>query len=113
MTKLATQSKARHADAGWPRPKGRDRPDPRDREDRADDANKTPVINPATGMAKTVTPEDMVNLWFAQNAYVAMNSGSNYGPGGENHIRMNLAASRTTLKAALDSMAGALKKIST
>jgi bifunctional pyridoxal-dependent enzyme with beta-cystathionase and maltose regulon repressor activities len=27
-------------------------------------------------------------------------------------IRMNLAASRTTLEAALDSMAGALKKIS-
>ena len=78
----------------------------------ADDANKNPPINPATGMAKMVTPEDMVNLWFAQNAYVAMNSGTNYGLGGQNHIRMNLATSRTTLKAALDSMAGALKKIS-
>jgi bifunctional pyridoxal-dependent enzyme with beta-cystathionase and maltose regulon repressor activities len=41
-----------------------------------------------------------------------MNSGTNYGKGGENFIRMNLATSRATLKAALDSMADALKKIS-
>ena len=78
----------------------------------ADDMNKNPVVNPATGMPKKVTSADMVNLWFAQNAAVAMNSGTNYGKGGENFIRMNLATSRTTLKAALDSMAGALKKIS-
>jgi bifunctional pyridoxal-dependent enzyme with beta-cystathionase and maltose regulon repressor activities len=78
----------------------------------ADDMNKNPPVNPATGMPKKVTPADMVNLWFAQNAFVAMNSGTNYGKGGENFIRMNLATSRATLKAALDSMAGALKKIS-
>jgi cystathionine beta-lyase len=78
----------------------------------ADDTNKNPPVNPATGMPKKVTAADMVNLWFAQNAAVAMNSGTNYGKGGENFIRMNLATSRTTLKAALDSMAGALKKIS-
>jgi len=77
----------------------------------ADETNKNPPVNPATGMAKKVTPEDIVNLWFAQNAYVAMNSGTNYGLGGEGHIRMNLATNRTTLKAALDSMSNTLKKI--
>ena len=78
----------------------------------ADETNKKPPIDPRTDMPKAVTAEDMVNLWFAQNAYVAMNSGTNYGLGGQNHIRMNLATNRRTLKAALDSMAGALKKIS-
>ena len=76
----------------------------------ADETNKNPPVNPATDEPKMVTSEDMVNLWFAQNAYVAMNSGTNYGLGGQNHIRMNLATNRTTLKAALDSMASALKK---
>jgi len=35
-----------------------------------------------------------------------------YGLGGQNHMRVNFATSRKTLKAALDSMAGALRKIS-
>jgi cystathionine beta-lyase len=59
-----------------------------------------------------ITPEDMVGHWVAKNAYVSLNSGSTYGLGGANHMRMNLATSRKTIKAALDSMAAALKKIS-
>ena len=78
----------------------------------ADEANRNPARNPRTGMTRLATPEDMVNLWFAHNAFVHMYPGNQYGLGGENHIRINFATSRRTLKAALDSMAGALKKIS-
>jgi cystathionine beta-lyase len=61
---------------------------------------------------RTQTPEDMVQHWVAQNAFVQLNAGSSYGLGGANHMRMNIATSRKTLKAALDSMAAATKKIS-
>jgi len=60
---------------------------------------------------RTLTPEDMVQKWMAKNAFVYLNDGSSYGLGGANHMRMNLATSRRTLKAALDSMAGALKNL--
>lgn len=58
------------------------------------------------------TPEDMVQHWLAKNAFVQLNAGTSYGLGGANHMRMNIATSRKTLKAALDSMAAATKKIS-
>ncbi len=58
-----------------------------------------------------VTPEQMVQLWFAKNAFVALNPGHTFGPGGANHMRMNIATSRKTLEAALTSMSGALKKL--
>ncbi len=61
---------------------------------------------------RTVTPEDMVQHWVAQNAFVQLNAGTSYGLGGANHMRMNIATSRKTLKAALDSMAAATKKLS-
>jgi cystathionine beta-lyase len=60
---------------------------------------------------RTLTPEDMVQKWLAKNAFVYLNDGSSYGLGGANHMRMNLATSRKTLKAALDSMAGVLKNL--
>ncbi|MBN9545268.1 MAG: aminotransferase class I/II-fold pyridoxal phosphate-dependent enzyme [Alphaproteobacteria bacterium] len=60
---------------------------------------------------RTLTPEDMVRKWMAKNAFVYLNEGSSYGLGGANHMRMNLATSRRMLKAALDSMAGALKNL--
>ena len=62
--------------------------------------------------ARRVSPEEVVQHWFARNAFVHMYPGSMYGLGGQNHMRINFATSRKTLKAALDSMAGALKKIS-
>jgi cysteine-S-conjugate beta-lyase len=77
----------------------------------ADEANRNPARNPRTGAIKLATPEEMVNHWFAHNAFVHMYPGSQYGLGGANHMRINFATSRRTLKAALDSMAGALKKI--
>jgi bifunctional pyridoxal-dependent enzyme with beta-cystathionase and maltose regulon repressor activities len=38
-----------------------------------------------------------------------MNAGSSYGPGGANHMRMNIATSRKTLELALNNLANALK----
>ncbi|MBI3494149.1 MAG: aminotransferase class I/II-fold pyridoxal phosphate-dependent enzyme [Acidobacteria bacterium] len=68
----------------------------------------------AASMSKAgrmVSPETVVQDWFADNAKVALNAGSSYGTGGENHMRMNIATSRKTLQAALESMSMALKKI--
>ncbi len=61
---------------------------------------------------RTQTPEDMVQHWMAKNAFVQLNAGTSYGLGGANHMRMNIATSRKTLKAALDAMAAATKKLS-
>jgi cystathionine beta-lyase len=66
----------------------------------------------AMGAVREQTAEDMVQHWMAKNAFVQLNAGSSYGLGGANHMRMNIATSRKTLKAALDSMAAATKKIS-
>src|ERR1700744_1223045 len=66
----------------------------------------------AMGEMRVQTPEDMVQHWLAKNAFVQLNAGTTYGLGGANHMRMNIATSRKVLKAALDSMAAATKKIS-
>ncbi|HWW86087.1 MAG TPA: aminotransferase class I/II-fold pyridoxal phosphate-dependent enzyme [Vicinamibacterales bacterium] len=62
----------------------------------------------APGM-KPITPEQIVEKWFAKHAFVALNPGHTYGLGGADHMRMNIATSRKTLQAALASMATALK----
>ena len=67
--------------------------------------------NPLTGKPNVVSSDDMVGHWFAKNAYVQMNPGLSYGLGGLNHMRMNIATSRKTLTAALDSIAAATKKL--
>ena len=78
----------------------------------ADAENKKPQpISMLTGKPTVVTVDDIVGHWFAKNAFVALNPGNTYGKGGLNHMRMNIATARPTLKAALDSMAGALKNL--
>ena len=78
----------------------------------ADAENKKPQpINFITGKPGVVVTDDIVGHWFAKNAFVAMNTGSSYGTGGLNHMRMNIATSRKTLAAALDSIAAATKKL--
>jgi len=78
----------------------------------ADAENKKPQpVYILTGKPLPVTAEDMVARWFAKNAYVALNPGTLYGLGGQGHMRMNISTARPTLKAALDSMAGALKNL--
>ena len=79
----------------------------------ADAENKKPQpISRWTGKTNVVTPTDIISHWFAKNAYVKINPGTTYGKGAANCMRMNIATARPTLKAALDSMAGALKRLS-
>jgi cystathionine beta-lyase len=59
---------------------------------------------------KPVTAEAVVERWLARKAGVALNAGTTYGLGGENHMRMNVATSRKTLELALNSLADVLKK---
>ena len=78
----------------------------------ADAENKKPQpYDTQTGKPRIVSPEDMVNHWFAHNAFVGLDPGSIFGHGGAGHVRMNIATSRRTLKAALDSMAAAVKTL--
>lgn len=58
-----------------------------------------------------VTPEDVARRWFAENAGVYLNPGSNYGVGGQGRMRMNLATSRILVNRALDNMAEALARV--
>ncbi len=67
------------------------------------------TANSETG--RPVTAEAIVGNWFIDNAKVQLNAGSSYGPGGENHMRMNVATSRKILKLALDNMAAALNDL--
>ncbi len=55
-----------------------------------------------------VTPEQVVQRWFAKTAGVFLNPGSSYGTGGGGYMRMNLASPRATVERALDNMAAAV-----
>jgi len=72
---------------------------------------KTQSISRWTGRTTVVTPTDILSHWFARNAYVKLNPGTTYGKGAANGMRMNIATARPVLKAALESMAGALKSL--
>lgn len=58
-----------------------------------------------------MTPEGVVQQWLVDNAHVYMNAGSNYGTGGDGHMRMNLGTSRKLITLALDNMAAAMAKL--
>ena len=58
-----------------------------------------------------VTPENIVVRWLVENAGVYTNAGSNYGPGGEGYVRMNLGASRRLIQLALDNIAEAMNNL--
>jgi len=57
-----------------------------------------------------ITPEGIVQRWFAENARVYLNAGSSYGTGGAGHMRMNLATTRRLVERALGNMASALAR---
>ena len=61
--------------------------------------------------APEVTPERMVERFFVRNARVQLNAGSNYGLGGANHLRMNIATSRKLIEQALTNIAKALEAL--
>ncbi len=68
-------------------------------------ANETKMQDPAL---PAITPEMIVERWFAENAKVHLNAGSSYGTGGAGHMRMNLGTSRKLIAKALDNMSAAL-----
>jgi cysteine-S-conjugate beta-lyase len=57
------------------------------------------------------SPEHYFQDWLVENSGVYLNPGSNYGPGGEGMMRMNLASSRFVIKEVFDSMAAALRTV--
>jgi cystathionine beta-lyase len=72
-------------------------------------AERTATEESASSEAE-VTPERIVQRWFAENARVYLNPGSSYGTGGAGHMRMNLATTRRFVERALENMASALAK---
>ena len=56
-----------------------------------------------------VTPEKVMQRWFAKRAGVFLNPGSRYGTGGDGYMRMNLASPRRVVEMALSKMADALE----
>ncbi len=77
-----------------------DKIDAKGKADAASKSSETPV-----------SPEVIVQRWFVDNAHVYMNPGSNYGTGGEGHMRMNLGTSRKLINLAMDNMAAAMDKL--
>lgn len=57
---------------------------------------------------EVITPEQVVQLWLAQNAGVFLSPGSSYGTGGAGRMRMNVATPRSLLERGLENIASAL-----
>ncbi len=57
-----------------------------------------------------VTPEQIMQRWFAEHAGIYLNPGHSYGTGGSGRMRMNLATSRVLVRKALDNIAEAVAK---
>ena len=55
-----------------------------------------------------VTPEQIMQRWFAGNARIYLNPGHSYGTGGSGRMRMNLATSRVLVQKALDNLGEAV-----
>ena len=72
---------------------------------------KTTAAEESASSETEVTPERIVQRWFAEHARVYLNPGSSYGTGGPGHMRMNLATTRALVERALGNMASALAKV--
>ncbi|MDA1369377.1 MAG: aminotransferase class I/II-fold pyridoxal phosphate-dependent enzyme [Proteobacteria bacterium] len=57
------------------------------------------------------TPEHYFQDWLVHNSGVYLNPGSDYGTGGEGHMRMNIASSRMVLKDVFDALAKAVNSV--
>ena len=68
--------------------------------EKAEEENKT--------SESVVTPEQVMQRWFAENARIYLNPGHSYGTGGSGRMRMNLATSRVLVQKALDNLAEAV-----
>ena len=69
------------------------------------------VAAEASSSGRRLLPEAIVERWLAENAKVHLNSGTSYGTGGADHMRMNIGTSRRLVQLALDNMASALDKV--
>jgi cystathionine beta-lyase len=61
--------------------------------------------------AKGKPAEVFFQDWLVEHSGVYLNPGNTYGAGGAGHMRFNLGSSRTVVKQALDSLAGAVRKV--
>ena len=60
---------------------------------------------------RVVSPEQIAQRWFAENARVFLNPGHSYGAGGAGRMRMNIASPRSLIHRALDNLAEALATV--
>lgn len=68
----------------------------------------------AEAMAKKAnlkSAEHYMEQWLIEQAHVQLNPGSNYGAGGEGHMRMNIATPRSLIDNAIDLMANAIRQV--
>ena len=72
---------------------------------------KSTAAEESASSEEQVTPERIVQRWFAEHARVYLNPGSSYGTGGAGHMRMNLATTRWLVERALGNMASALTRV--
>lgn len=57
------------------------------------------------------SPEHYFQDWMVHQSGVYLNPGSDYGMGGEGHMRMNIASSQIVVKDVLEAMASAINKV--
>lgn len=57
------------------------------------------------------TAERFFQDWLVDNTGVVLNPGTDYGAGGEGHMRMNIASARVVVEGALEAMATAFNKV--
>jgi cystathionine beta-lyase len=57
------------------------------------------------------SPEHYFQDWLVHKSGVYLNPGSNYGLGGEGHMRMNIASSQLVIQEVLEAMASALRTV--
>ncbi len=72
---------------------------------------KEAAAEESTSSEEVVSPEQIVQRWFAENAKVFLNPGHSYGTGGGGHMRMNIASPRHLIERALGNMASALERV--
>ena len=57
------------------------------------------------------SPEHYFRDWMVRESGVYLNPGVDYGTGGEGHVRMNIASSRSVVSDVLDAMAAVVNKV--
>lgn len=61
-----------------------------------------PLISCGSTAAHLVLNQTELSEFFVKEAKVALNPGESFGPGGEQHMRLNTACPRSTLETGLE-----------